>query len=140
MRIGILEDDVEGRRRSMVRAIEAAAPGAEAVCHADARDFIAWLEGAYASVGLVSLDHDLVPLELPGGGFRDPGSGMDVADFLASRPPAFPVIVHTSNPDAGPRMQNRLEAAGWRVARVIPMPEEWISSVWRARLEEMLHG
>jgi len=63
-------------------------------------------------------------------GAPDPGTGLDVADFLSLHPPLCPVILHTSNSDGRLAMQNRLRAGGWTVATVLPREAAWIQASW----------
>ena len=135
--VGILEDDREGRLAAMLPVLEGLA--AEAVAHDDAPGFLAWLEGAWDDVRLLSLDHDLGPTRqtIEGGRF-DPGTGMDVVAFLEARAPRFPVIVHSSNPYAVPSMLYRLEAAGWTVQRVAPFGDQWVEGIWARTVAEQL--
>src|SRR5687768_14584142 len=52
---------------------------------------------------LISLDHDLVPQP---GTTVDPGTGMELANFLAGHLPFCPVIIHSSNTDRSWSMHN----------------------------------
>ena len=136
--IGILDDSVEVRQSEMTRAIDSLRIAAITVHHDNARDFIDWLADAWTGIRLVSLDHDLGPTREREGQRFDPGTGMDVADFLVSKPPAFPVIVNSSNPMDSPIMVQRLESAGWKVRRVIPFMDEWIPTIWLQAVENAL--
>lgn len=78
-------------------------PAYEVAIFANAQRMIDWLAGHMAAVVLVSLDHDL-PIRTPEGLPIDSGTGRQVANYLASRPPTCPVIVHSSNPDSAPGM------------------------------------
>jgi hypothetical protein len=75
---------------------------------------------------LISLDHDLEAAP----GVADPGTGLDVAEFLSLHPPACPVILHTRNSDGRLAMHNRLVAARWTVATVPPREPDWIQHSW----------
>lgn len=95
-----------------------------------------WLDHAC----LISLDHDLF---LPDGTSDAWGDGMIIARMLATRKPAAPVIVHTSNRDAGRSMMETLAETGWNVERVPPIGERWIEEDWRrevTRLAERENG
>jgi hypothetical protein len=126
--VAVLEDDLEGRQPQFRRAAELL--GLRYVVHDNAPDFVAWLERSFESVRLMSLDHDLGPSRERGGGRFDPGSGMQVVEALLKRRPAFPVIVHSSNPYDAPTMVRRLEEAGWTSQRIVPWGEEWIPTLW----------
>ena len=65
------------------------------------------------------------------GEMRDPGTGRDVADFLAQRAPVCPVIIHTSNQMARAGMELALKDSGWNVTRVFPSADlDWIRTEW----------
>ncbi|MCC6741906.1 MAG: hypothetical protein IT452_23000 [Planctomycetia bacterium] len=137
--IGILEDDLEGRIpafRAVGRVLSQR--GFEVVVHEEAATFVEWLSSAWANVSLVSLDHDLgVPREVSGT-VIDPGEGMDVVRVLAGRVPAFPVIVHSSNPVGAERMMLSLQDAGWTAARLPPFGDHWIETAWMNRVVALL--
>lgn len=84
---------------------------------------------------IISLDHDLYPWP---GDTDDPGDGLQVAKFLVAQSHCVPTIVHTSNSDAGPRMQGELEFAGWNVRRVLPVGADWIESIWALTVRDMI--
>jgi hypothetical protein len=105
----------------------------------EAPAMIAWLGAHLEECALISLDHDLGPSRRIDEEFRDPGTGRDVADFLAARKPACPVIVHTSNPLARVGMELALQSAGWKVVRVYPQFDtDWIGTHWLAVVLELL--
>ena len=89
----MLEDDNERieRFRAALKSLDPAMP---LIVWRSARKMIAEVERYLPTARLISLDHDLEPVE---GETEDPGDGIDVARFLAERPPACPVIVHSSN-------------------------------------------
>jgi hypothetical protein len=92
----ILEDNLdrlEGFRRA-VRSL-----GNEWVTQewTSATAMIAECEEHFEKAKLISLDHDLVAAS---SNTTDPGTGLQVASFLASYLPFCPVIVHSSNTDA----------------------------------------
>jgi len=136
--IGILDDDVEFRQNQMVKAVASLRTDAKPICHDNAKDFLEWLPGALSSICLLSLDHDLGPSRERDGERFEPGTGMEIVDFLVLKHPMFPIIVHSSNPIDGPAMVRRLEEAGWRVQRVIPFLDDWIPAVWLKRVQEAL--
>jgi hypothetical protein len=88
------------------------------------------------SARLISLDHDLEPWD---GDVEDPGDGIDVAKFLAERPPVCPVIVHTSNGPRADWMIGEFELGGWRYKRVAPIGEDWIEAYWRVVVRKLLN-
>ncbi len=81
----------------------------------------------FASACLISLDHDLQALP---GETADPGTGLDVAQFLAGHKPVCPVILHSSNFDGRLVMQNTLRAGGWTVATLAPRGDDWVQTLW----------
>jgi hypothetical protein len=130
--VGILEDDLEGRQPQFRQAVAAIGTAVPLVMHDNAPDFVAWLEGSFASIRLLSLDHDLGPNRRRNGESFDPGSGMQVVDALVKRKASFPVLVHSSNPYDAPTMVRRLEEAGWNAKRIVPWGEAWIPTAWLA--------
>jgi hypothetical protein len=92
------------------------------------------------SIHLLSLDHDLGPSRERNGERFEPGTGMQVVDFLVSQRPTFPVIVHSSNPIDTPLMRSRLEEAGWTVYRVVPFREDWVAVEWLETVREALQS
>jgi len=128
--IAILEDD-QRRTEAMRDALSARLPHAEAVFFDNAPDMIAWLKDHLAAVRLICLDHDLGPTSRRGEVILDPGTGRDVADFLAGRRPSCPVLIHSSNIDAARAMRLLLEEHDWPTERVSPVDDlAWISALW----------
>ena len=84
---------------------------------------------------LISLEHDLDPKP---GACIDPGNGLDMARFLAEKPPVCPVIVHTSNTDRSFSILNELRFADWRVDRVGQVGQQWIEKYWTLKAKELL--
>lgn len=132
--IGILEDDVDGRRILFESALIGMG---DYVIHDNAPDFLRWMDGAYDSISLLSLDHDLGPARPRGPDLFDPGVGMDVVKVLVKRRPAFPIIVHSSNLIEAPSMVRRLEEAGWTTERIIPFGVDWVPFVWKPRARKL---
>lgn len=126
--ITILEDDPE--RTSAFRA--ALAPWAlDLVIVDNAPDMIEWLGKDLSRTALICLDHDLGPSRLRAEARFEPGSGRDVADWLAGRPAHCPVLVHSANGLAVPGMLLVLESAGWIAQRVVPTGDlDWIRESW----------
>ena len=91
--------------------------------------------GRYARAALISLEQYLNPKP---GACADPGSGLDVAKFLAEKNPVCPVIVHTSNTDRAFSILNELRFADWRVDRVGPVGDRWIEKYWTTKARELL--
>jgi NAD+-processing family protein with receiver domain len=70
-----------------------------------------YLEKHLPETVVICLHHDLEPVE-QGGKRLDPGTGRDIADFLAQRPPVCPVVVHSTNATAVTGMESVLRDAG----------------------------
>jgi len=129
-KIAILDDDSE-RIQVMVRSLLACAPQYDVVAFDNAPDMIAWLGKHLEETRLICLDHDLGPSRDRGGVVFDPGTGRDVADYLATRKPVCPVLVHTTNSLAAPGMAMVLDDTGWRNLRVVPYDDlEWVQEAW----------
>jgi ADP-ribosylglycohydrolase len=96
---------------------------------------IAECEEHLERAALISLDHDLVAKP---GRTSDPGTGLQVAGFLAGYLPICPVIIHSSNTDASWSMHNELHFAGWHVERVGPIGDDWIATTWLNTVRNLL--
>ena len=83
-------------------------------------------------VALIALDHDLELISTGPGQWTDPGTGLEVARYLAHRDhPLCPIIVHTSNALAGDAMLRELQDSGRSVFRVVPHDDlAWIDHDW----------
>jgi hypothetical protein len=138
--VAVLEDDIDGRQPRFRAAISNLPSSSRIVIHDNAPDFVAWLEKSFASIRLMTLDHDLGPSRDRGGERFDPESGMQVVEALLKRKPAFPILVHSSNPYDAPTMVRRLEEAGWTVRRIVPWGDEWIPTVWLDAARKLLEG
>jgi hypothetical protein len=132
----ILEDDRE--RIERFKAILAdIAPSLPLRVWRSAGRMIREVEPFLSAARLISLDHDLERAE---GDADDPGDGIDVARFLAARPPVCPVIVHSSNGSRSDWMIGEFELGGWEYRRVAPLGDDWIESFWRAVVIELLRA
>jgi hypothetical protein len=130
----MLEDDRE-RVERFTEALKAIDPTLPLVIWRSARKMIREVEPFLPSARLISLDHDLDPQE---GDEEDPGDGIDVARFLAEKPPVCPVIVHTSNVTRSDWMIGEFELGGWRYRRVAPLGDDWIEAYWRVVARKLL--
>lgn len=101
----------------------------------DAPSMIAECEQFFPHAALFCLDHDLNPQP---GATADPGTGLDVAQFLADFLPVCPVLIHTSNTERAYSMQNELRFSGWMVDRVGPIGTDWIPTTWLRCARELL--
>lgn len=126
MKIAILEDNLE--RREVMRACIADRFYMYETCFFDAAaPMIDFLKEHLADCLVIALDHDLELRTGSDGRCIDPGTGRDVADFLASEKPTCPVIIHSTNAEAAVGMKMILKDAGWKTRRVIPSDgTDWI--------------
>lgn len=126
----ILEDD-PNRIREFNQCLCECCIGHNIVAFDNAPDTIEWLRDHLEETVLICLDHDLGPNRIRGSDVFDPGTGRDVADYLASRKPHCPIVIHTTNSLAAPGMILTLEDAGWSMARVVPYDDlEWVRADW----------
>jgi hypothetical protein len=126
----ILEDDSD-RTRAFQECLLECFPPKEVIVFDNAPDTIDWLQDHLEEALLICLDHDLGPNRVRDGDVFDPGTGRDVADYLATRKPCCPVVIHTTNSLAAPGMTMTLEDAGWSWARVVPYNDlEWVRADW----------
>ena len=130
----ILEDDPERveRFQAAIKSIELAMP---LVVWRSARKMIVEIERYLPAARLISLDLDLEPLA---GEAEDPGDGIDVARFLAARPPVCPVIIHSSNRQRSDWMEGEFELGGWCSKRVAPIGDDWIEAYWLSVVRDLL--
>lgn len=128
--IAILEDDPR-RIEQMARCLRESVGNDQVVVFDNAPEMIAWLDAHLGEVKLLCLDHDLGANRVVNGESQDPGTGRDVADYLNSRQPVCPVIIHSSNAMAAPGMMMVLEDAGWTCAWLAPFNDlEWVQAAW----------
>lgn len=130
LRLLILEDDSR-RIDAMRERLEDRLPQYDTLLLPDCASFTTAFLEAPERVLAVSLDHDLEPQP---SSQADPGTGRDVADFLANLSPTndrVPVLIHSTNILAADGMERVLNEAGYHVTRVVPYGDlEWISQAW----------
>ena len=127
----VILDDEADRINAMLPCLAREYPGTRTVVFDNATDMIGWLRENLTTALVICLDHDLGPNRSRGGVVFEPGTGRDVVDYLATQPPACPIILHTTNHLAVPGMQRVLEESGWPVSRVAPYADlEWIDPDW----------
>jgi hypothetical protein len=131
----ILEDNNE-RIRAFESAIASLSSEFVLRTWRDAPTMIAECGDCLEDACLISLDHDLVAIE---SSRADPGSGLEVAEFLSARRPSCPVILHTSNHERRWSMHNAFRLAGWDVEIVAPIGDDWIRSSWLPRAKTLIH-
>ena len=130
----MLEDDGE-RIERFTAVVKVIAPAMPFVVWRSAKKMVREVEPFFAAARLISLDHDLEPYE---GDTEDPGDGIEVARFLAERPPVCPIIVHSSNGTRSDWMVGELELGGWDYTRVAPIGDDWIEAYWRVVARKLL--
>ena len=90
---------------------------------------------------VLALDHDLELQSRANGRCLDPGTGRQVADYLATKKPACPVVIHTSNGPAGDGMEMVLQDAHWITQRVVPADDlDWIPTTWFRAVRRSIVG
>lgn len=130
LQIVILEDNLD-RQRVMRDCLADRFPQYGVRFFVTAGEAIAFLRANLERVLAIALDHDLDLIPVDPRRNIDPGSGRDVADFLANQPPTCPVLIHSTNAPAALAMRTELEECGWKCERVIPGPgEDWIRADW----------
>ncbi|MDB5308543.1 MAG: hypothetical protein JWO38_2745 [Gemmataceae bacterium] len=130
----MLEDNAE-RVERFTATLRRLDPSLNLTVWRSARRMLGELGELLSSARLLSLDHDLEPdVTDP----TDPGDGLDVAKWLAGRPPVCPVIIHTSNGVRGDAMEGELELAGWTYRRVMPLGDDWVEVDWRSAVRKLL--
>jgi hypothetical protein len=99
--IVILEDDPD-RTRELAGCLRERSSGCEVLVFDNAPDMIDWLRLHLEKADLICLDHNLGPNRIRNGETFDPGTGRDVAAYLATRKPVCPIVIHTTNSLAAP--------------------------------------
>jgi ADP-ribosylglycohydrolase len=132
----ILEDNDE-RVAAFQKAIATMGEGFKLKLWRDAPSMVAECEKFFPDAALISLDHDLNPMPET---TADPGTGLDVARYLADFMPVCPVLIHSSNTDCVYSMHNELRFAGWMTDRVGPIGSDWIETSWLSGVRRLLAG
>ncbi len=89
----------------------------------------------------ISLDNDLELKSDPDGRMIDPGAGVDVAEFLATKTASCPVVIHTTNTNAAESIKSLLADSGWRTRRIVPFDGmNWIESSWLFAIRRAIVG
>lgn len=128
----ILEDD-PARLRRLNAALKVICPTTEVRVWADAKAMVREVSAVLSAARLVSLDHDLLPVE-----GEDVGDGLDVAKHLVTLDVRAPAIVRSSNEARSSLMVSSLRGAGWTCERVPPIGEDWVESDWVATVRRLL--
>ena len=88
---------------------------------------------------LISLDHDLPLRRDANGALIDCGNGRNVVDYLSSRDPTCPVIVHSSNAACADGMMFALTDGGWPCVRVYPRDDvSWVRDAWAEEIRSLI--
>ena len=140
LKIAIHEDNAE-RREAMQRCLTDRFYTFSHHFFDESGDMIRFLRDHLAETIAISLDNDLELKPAADGRMIDPGSGVEVAEFLATREPVCPVIIHTTNSSAAEKSKGLLEAAGWRTRRIVPFDDmSWIEADWYFALRRAVVG
>jgi CheY-like chemotaxis protein len=140
LKIAILEDNKD--RQAVMRACLADRfHQYETRFFDDPAEMIRFLRDHLADTLVLALDHDLELMPANNGQLVDPGTGLQVAEFLAERKPTCPVVIHTTNSQAADNMKRVLKAAGWSTRRVIPFDDmKWIETDWFRAIRRAIVG
>lgn len=140
LKISILEDNLE-RQAAMKAWLTDRLYMYEHVFFDESAPFISWLRLNLAETLLISLDHDLELKPTGDGRWFDPGTGREVADFLAQQRPTCPVIIHSTNQTAVEGMLDALVQSGWNVQTVMPYGDlAWVNEAWWPMVKEQLRS
>jgi CheY-like chemotaxis protein len=139
-KIVVLEDNAD-RRVAMQRCLEDRFSQFDVVFFDGVREMIAYLDAHLHDAIVICLDHDLELKQGPGGRSVDPGTGREVADYLAGKAAVCPVVIHTTNSTAAVGMEMALREARWDVWRVMPCGDlEWIPTQWFRTVRRAIVG
>jgi hypothetical protein len=139
-KIAILEDNVD-RQAVMRRCLADRFYTFDAHFFDESSAMIQFLELNLQETLAISLDNDLELKPGPDGRLMDPGSGVEVAEYLAGKPAVCPVVIHTTNTRAAELMNSALAAGGWRTRRVVPFDDmNWIESTWLVAIRRAIVG
>jgi len=139
-KIAILEDNVD-RQAAMRRCLADRFYTFDAHFFDESSAMIRFLDLNLQETLAISLDNDLELKPGPDGRMIDPGSGVEVAEYLASKPAICLVVIHTTNTNAAESMKATLAAAGWRTRRVVPFDDmNWIESDWLFAIRRAIVG
>jgi hypothetical protein len=130
----ILEDN-EDRIRNFQSEVKSLGENFSVRIWFDAPNMIADLPSILKQASLISLDHDLNPQSNV---TTDPGTGLEVAEFLAKHSPVCPVLIHSTNHEKAWSMHNELRFGNWQVDRVGPIGDDWIQCLWLPKVKSLL--
>ncbi|MGC9504630.1 ADP-ribosylglycohydrolase family protein [Baaleninema sp.] len=135
--IAILEDSPD-RRSRMAELLKQSFDDPQVRFFKTASVAIETLETELESCALVSLDGDLSRSRLSEAGNGDPGTGLEVAVYLAQAKAQCPVVVHTSDRQMAIAMMQTLAEGGCWVDRVVP-ENDWLVRGWLPKVRELLN-
>jgi len=130
----MLEDNPE-RIERFTATLKAIDPTIRLVLWRNAWSMIGEMATFLPQARLISLDHDLEPID---GDKRDPGDGLEVTKFLVAQPVKCPVIIHSSNTERSTWMAGEFELARWKYKSVAPIGDDWIEQDWRRVAQRFL--
>jgi CheY-like chemotaxis protein len=140
MKIAILEDNLD-RQTAMRACLSDRFYTFDTHFFDDSCEMVRFLETHLDDIIVIALDNDLELKPGPNGRCVDPGSGCHVAEFLATREPACPIVIHTTNSSAAVQMTKTLRAAGWTTRRVVPFDGmSWIATDWFFTMRRTIVG
>src|SRR4051794_39093579 len=129
----MLEDNAD-RVERFTNALRAIDPSAPLLVWRDAKTMIREVGQHLPAAQVISLDHDLEPLE----DGTDAGDGLEVVKFLVSQPIIRPVVIHSSNGERSTWMAGEFDLAGWRHWRVLPVGDDWVELDWHHLVRRLL--
>jgi hypothetical protein len=140
LKIAILEDN-EDRQAEMRSCLADRFYQYEIRFFDRAAEMIDFLKENLDEVLVLCLDHDLELKPGRSGRRIDPGTGRDVADYLAGNPPVCPVVIHTTNVPAALGMERVLRDSHWETHHVLPYGDlEWIQEQWFRTVRRAIVG
>ncbi len=136
--ISILEDNFE-RRQAMTARMQDRFPQYPLRFFHVPAQMIHHLQHNLQCTLLISLDHDLDLLPGADHAMIDPGTGMEVADWLQLQSPTCPVIIHSTNLSAAKQMTAKLRRTGWTISRITPYDDlVWVDAEWTSQARKFL--
>ena len=130
MKILVLEDNRD-RRDAMRGCLADRLYTYESVFFETPKPMLGYLREHLGEAICISLDHDMELVENGDGRLSDPGTGREIADYLAAHSPQCPIVIHSTNSAAAEGMEAALKESGWVVHRVSPWGDlEWVHSSW----------
>ena len=140
MKIAVLEDNLD-RREAMRVCLKDRFSHFDLRFFASPKEMTRFFDDHLSETIAISLDHDLDLQSDAEGRLTDPGTGREVADYLAGHHPVCPVILHSTNSLAASGMESILRQASWQTFRVVPFADlAWIASDWLPTMRRVIVG